>query len=112
MSWQLLENILRNYHEFVALYESEGLEEIHLDNGIVVNVYDVLEGIKDLPKRQKQAVVLVCIENRREVDVAAIMGFTKWSSQVGTYKRLGLKKIVKKYWPEESRERRAKEDAS
>lgn len=101
MTWKLLESVLKNYNEFRALYESEGIEELTLDNGYVINVHDILSGVNSLPQRQRQAVILVCIDNMKEVDAAREMGFNKWSSQVGSYKRLGLRKLIKWCWPDE-----------
>ena len=98
MTWQMLEAIYRNYQEFRELYQRTGIDEITLDGGIVVNIHDVLRGIDELPKRQRQAVILMCLRNLREVDTAKIMGFQKWSSPVSSYKRLGLTKIADKYW--------------
>jgi len=98
MDWQTLENLLKYMFEFRELYEQHGLEELTLDGGLVVNIHDIMQGIEELPKRQREAVILVCIEGRREVDAARIMGFKNWSSQVKTYKRLGLKKLLDRYW--------------
>jgi hypothetical protein len=102
MTWGLLEQILRHYYEFRSLYEREGIEEICI-RGNIVNVHDLLRGIKDLPLRQRQAVVYMCIENLREVDAAQIMlPESKWSSPVGVYKRTGLAKLVKMYYSSEA----------
>lgn len=101
LNWKLLENILKNYYEFKALYEETGISEICLDNGFVVNYHDILEGLDSLPPRQKQAVWLMCIEGRKEVEVARIMGFEKWSSPVGMYKRKALRKLVQTKWQDQ-----------
>lgn len=96
MTWQILERLLNNYWEWHEVYRTTGNPELQLINGITVNIYDILNGIENLPPRQKQAVVLSCLENRKEVDVAKIMGFTKWSSQVGMYKRKALTGLANK----------------
>lgn len=101
MTWKLLENILKHYYEFRELFEREGIDELALDNGYTINLFDILSGIEGLPRRQRQAVQLVCIEGLREVDAAREMGFERWSSQVGTYKRLGLQKLINNFWPPE-----------
>lgn len=93
-----LEAIIRHYAEFRALYEDQGIEEISLGDGLVVNIHDVLRGISKLPTRQRQAVVLTCLWNMKERDAARLMGFDKWSAPVGAYKRLGLQKLVEMYW--------------
>jgi len=98
MTWQILERLLNNYREWYEIYKTSGNPELELLNGVTVNIYDLLEGIKELPLRQRQAVVLSCLENRKEVEVAKIMGFTKWSSQVGMYKRKALKTLCENIW--------------
>jgi DNA-directed RNA polymerase specialized sigma24 family protein len=101
MTWQILERLLNNYWEWYEVYQTTGNPELQLLNGITVNIYDILKGIDRLPPRQKQAVVLSCLENRKEVEVARIMGFTKWSSQVGMYKRKALKTLCETVWKSE-----------
>jgi len=101
MTWQILERLLNNYAEWQEVYRQTGNPELQLLNGITVNIYDILNGIDRLPPRQKQAVVLSCLENRKEVEVAKIMGFTKWSSQVGMYKRKALKTLCETVWKNE-----------
>lgn len=102
MSWSLLESVFRNYYEFYELYTVHGLDEINV-NGVCVNVHDILQGVEELPERQREAVVLMCLENYREVDAAAVMlPGSKWSSPVGAYKRAGLQKIVERAWSDEN----------
>ena len=101
MTWQILERLLNNYWEWYEVYRASGNPELQLDNGVTVNISDILKGIDRLPPRQKQAVVLSCLENRKEVEVARIMGFTKWSSQVGMYKRKALKTLCETVWKSE-----------
>ena len=93
-----LEAILRHYCEFRELYEQDGIEEITLDDGLVVNIHDVLRGIEDLPKRQRTALILTTLYNLKEVEAAPLMGFTKWTSPVSSYKKLALEKLVQRYW--------------
>jgi len=101
MTWQILERILNNYWEWYEVYLTSGNPELQLLNGITINIYDVMKGIDRLPPRQKQAVVLSCLENRKEVEVARMMGFTKWSSQVGMYKRKALQQLCRTVWSTE-----------
>lgn len=102
MDWKTLEAVLRHYQEFLELYRREGIEEIKLEGNIVINIHDVLQGIDKLPKRQQQAVRLTCLMNMREVDAARVMGFSKWSSPVSSYKRLALQKLVELYYNSEN----------
>ena len=98
MTWQLLEKILNNYWEWKAVYAKTGNPDLELPNGITINIYDILNGIEELPPRQKQVIVLSCLENKKEVDVAREMGFEKWSSPVGMYKRKALKTLCDTIW--------------
>jgi len=98
MTWKVLEKLLNHYWEWYEIYLVTGESDLHLPNGITVNYYDILAGIDKLPPRQRQAVVLSCLENRKEVEVAQIMGFKRWSSQVGMYKRKALQTLCDKIW--------------
>jgi DNA-directed RNA polymerase specialized sigma24 family protein len=98
MTWKVLEKLLNHYWEWYEIYLVTGESDLHLSNGITVNYYDILAGIDKLPPRQRQAVVLSCLENRKEVEVAQIMGFKRWSSQVGMYKRKALQTLCDKIW--------------
>jgi len=98
MTWQLLDSILRHYPQFRELYECEGVEEINVA-GYLINVHTVLDGIEDLPLRQRQAVVYTCLHDMREIDVAQIMlPGAKSAAPVGSYKRKGLKKLVERFY--------------
>jgi hypothetical protein len=97
MTWQILERLLKHYHEYQAYVEATGLSELTLDNGFVVNFFDLLQGIDELPPNQKLAIELICLEGRREVDAAFIMG-AKYSGKIGHYKRTGLDALCRKKW--------------
>lgn len=97
MTWQLLEKILNNHHLWREVYQ-ETLDSTLVINGMVLDYHDILEGIDRLPPRQREAVVLTCLENYKEADAARIMGFSKWSSQVGMYKRKALKTLCDNVW--------------
>jgi DNA-directed RNA polymerase specialized sigma24 family protein len=96
-----LERLIRHYPQFRALYESEGVEEIALDDGLVVNVHDVLRGVRGLPPRQMQALVLTCVKGLKEAEAAAIMGLTGRASPVGLYKKIALEKLCEVWNREE-----------
>lgn len=98
MTPKKLEAVLRHYPEFRELYEREGVEEITLEGGFVVNIHDILDGIDRLPLRQRQALILTTLMGLREADVARLMGLKKWSNPVGTYKHLALKKLIEWKW--------------
>ena len=65
-----LEAILRHYDELYEMYLREGMEEFSLDDGTTVNIHDLLQGIDELPKRQRTALLLTCIGNLKEVEAA------------------------------------------
>lgn len=90
---KLLERILRNYRQWEAFVESEGLLSITV-YGEEFHFCDILHGLELLPPRQKEAVQLLLIEDHREVDAAKMMGFTRWSTNVQQYKNLGVRKLL------------------
>jgi len=98
MTCYKLEAILRHYDELYEMWKREGMEEFRLDDGTTVNIHDLLQGINELPKRQRTALILTCIGNLKEVEAAPLMGFTKWTSPVSSYKKLALEKLVERYW--------------
>ena len=68
----VLEGLLRNWQSWRAILEDSGIETLVV-GGEEWNFYDMLNGIKDLPPRQKQALWLILIEDKRPVDVARVM---------------------------------------
>jgi hypothetical protein len=68
----ILEGLLRNWQSWRAILEDSGIETLVI-GGEEWNFYDMLDGIKDLPPRQKQALWLILIEDKRPVDVARKM---------------------------------------
>ena len=99
ISWFLMEKILRNFEEWHRIYETTGSPEISLPNKITINIldFDLNASFKLLSDAQNQAITLICLENRREIEAAQIMGFNKYSSQVGFLKRQGLKILADYY---------------
>jgi hypothetical protein len=68
----LLEALLKNWQSWRAILEDSGIETLVI-GGEEWNFYDMLDGIKELPPRQKQALWLILIEDKRPVDVARVM---------------------------------------
>jgi len=68
----LLEALLKNWQSWRAILEDSGVETLVI-GGEEWNFYDMLDGIKELPPRQKQALWLILIEDKRPVDVARVM---------------------------------------
>jgi DNA-directed RNA polymerase specialized sigma24 family protein len=100
---QKLEAVLRHYFKIREFYETTGQDEIKLDNGIVVNVHDILRGIPELPKRQREALVLTCVYQLPEKEAARFMGLMRGSSTVGLYKKHALAKLMP-LWTEDDEE--------
>lgn len=102
---KLLGDILRNLQQWLVFVEDEGLFFITIE-GEEYFVYDLLEGIEMLPKRQKEAIELMCLQDLKEAEVARRMGFTKWTTPAQQYAKSGLRKLVayhmaKGMWREE-----------
>lgn len=68
----ILEGLLRNWQSWRAILEDSGIETLTI-GGEEWNFYDMLNGIKELPPRQKQALWSILIEDKRPVDVARMM---------------------------------------
>ena len=95
----VLEGLLRNWQSWRAILEDSGVETLVV-NGEEWNFHDMLDGIKELPPRQKQALWLILIEDKRPVDVARVM-FTGSKRIVGEmavqYKNDALAKLVARH---------------
>ena len=68
----ILEGLLRNWQSWRAILEDSGVETIVI-GGEEWNFFDMLDGIRELPPRQKQALWMILIEDKRPVDVARTM---------------------------------------
>lgn len=95
----LLEALLKNWQSWRAILEDSGVETLVI-GGEEWNFYDMLDGIKELPPRQKQALWLILIEDKRPVDVARVM-FSGSKRIVGEmavqYKDDALAKLVARH---------------
>lgn len=88
-----LEKLLKNYQLWVSVAETEGTFTLTVD-GEEYHLFDLLDGIDKLPRRQRQALVLICLEDMKEIDAAKIMGFTRWSTPTQQYKNAALDKLM------------------
>lgn len=88
-----LEKLLKNYQLWKSTAETEGVFTVVVD-GDEYHLFDILYGIDQLPRRQRQALVLICLEDLREVDAARQMGFTKWSTPAQQYKNAALDRLM------------------
>jgi DNA-directed RNA polymerase specialized sigma24 family protein len=94
-----MEKILRNFKEWQRVYQIKGDPDLELPNKITINIldFDLKTSFQLLSDAQREAIVLICLENRREIEAAQLMGFKKYSSQVGFLKRQGLKILADYY---------------
>lgn len=90
---RLFAKMLKHFAEWLSLVESEGLTTITVE-GEEYHYLDILSAFEVLPPRQREAVWLMCIEDRSEQDVAQRMGFTSWPTPVQQYKNFGLAKMM------------------
>jgi hypothetical protein len=95
----LLEALLMNWQSWRAILEDSGIETLVI-GGEEWNFYDMLDGIKELPPRQKQALWLILIEDKRPVDVARTMfaGSKKIVGEMAVqYKDDALAKLIARH---------------
>ena len=55
---------------------------------------DFRDSFKVMPPRQREAVMLLCVDDMMEEDAARAMGFTSWPTPIQQYKNFGLKKVM------------------
>lgn len=96
----LLEALLKNWQNWRAILEDSGVETLVI-GGEEWNFYDMLDGIKELPPRQKQALWKILIEDKRPVDVAREMFAGESKRIVGEmavqYKDDALAKLIARH---------------
>lgn len=68
----VLEGLLRNWQFWRAVLEDSGVETLIID-GEEWNFHDMLDGIKELPTPQRQALWMILIEDKRPVDAARVI---------------------------------------
>jgi hypothetical protein len=91
---KIIERLLKNWQNWGSLVESEGLFSLTVD-GEDYHYLDMLTGLNSLPPRQRQAVFLMCVEDRSEHDTARIMGFDNpLVSPCPQYKSAGIIRLI------------------
>ena len=90
---RILERVLSFYAEWRAAHETHGVEVISY-MGREFHILDVLDGIEDLPPRQRQALTLTCLLGYTQDEAARLMGLTGRSSPVQQYKDAALDKML------------------
>lgn len=113
---RILREVLRHYIEFRELVNSDGrlhvLEHgywIYNEDGtrnrkehVSISFWDLHDGLKELAPRKREAIFYNVIQDKKQKDVAAIMGITTVS--VGQYVEAGTIQLAKKYFPEAENE--------
>jgi DNA-directed RNA polymerase specialized sigma24 family protein len=92
----VLRELFRHYQAFRALYETEGIDTVVGPEGDEFSLWDVqylARQLHRLPPRQREAIQLCLIENKKESDAAVLMGVSV-TNPVAMYATEGLKKIV------------------
>ncbi|MEM3008315.1 MAG: sigma factor-like helix-turn-helix DNA-binding protein [Nitrososphaerales archaeon] len=92
---RILREVFRHYLTFEALCEQTGRWEIE-HKGIRINFLDLQGALKKLSKRKKEAVLYNVILDKKQKDVAKIMGITTVS--VGQYVDQAMLQISKELW--------------
>lgn len=92
----VLRELFRNYQQFRALYETEGIDELQAPDGEVYSIFDIhylYEQRRKLPPRQRQAIELCLVQNIRESEAAVMMGVSP-TNPVAMYATSGLEKLI------------------
>ena len=91
-----LRELFRNLEGFRAVYEDEGVDVIFDPDGFEWCLHDLEYLYRQLPilsLRQRQAIELYLVQNKREDEVAILMG-TLPSNPVGMYATTGLQRLI------------------
>lgn len=94
---RLLREVLKHYTVFETQCAQSGNYDIHRGN-ITINFLDLKGCLKNLSKRQKEAVYWFVIRDEKQKVVAARMGIS--TVTVGQYVESGLMKVAQVLWPE------------
>ena len=97
MDLSVLRELFRNYHQWWAVYELTGNDTIVGPDGQDYCIWDLQylyeHALPLLAPRQKEAILIYLVENKREVDAATVMGLSP-ASPVGIYATTGLENII------------------
>ncbi|MCZ2111316.1 MAG: hypothetical protein LC118_17395 [Dehalococcoidia bacterium] len=96
---QVFKRIFRGMPEWRSLMETgEVGDVIKTVDGEDVYYYDLLIGLDSLPRRQKQAFVLICLQSFTESDATAVMlPGSRWTTPVQQYSDMALARMVRAY---------------
>jgi DNA-directed RNA polymerase specialized sigma24 family protein len=94
---RVLREVLRHYTEFRALCAATGRWDIEA-HGVRISFLDLRGSLSKLSKRKKEAVFYNVILDKKQKDVAEIMGITTGS--VNQYVEQAMLQIAADMWPE------------
>ena len=97
---RVLREVIRHYVEFRTLCAQSGKWDIE-HKGIRINFLDLRDCLQRLSARKKEAVFYNVILDKKQKDVAEIMGITTGS--VNQYVEQGMLQIAEDLWPEGER---------
>lgn len=95
---RILREVFRNYSVFEALVTQQGKYDIE-HQGLTINFLDLQGSLEKLSKRKKEAVFYNVILDKKQKEVAEIMGITTVS--VGQYVEQAMIQLSKELWGEE-----------
>jgi DNA-directed RNA polymerase specialized sigma24 family protein len=111
---RILREVYRHYYEFKQLFTKEGIHTIehsywtHNDDGskgkhtVEISLWDLHDGLESLSARKREAVYYNVILDKKQKDVADIMGITTVS--VGQYVEQAMMQLAERYFSEEKKE--------
>jgi len=94
---KVMRELYRNYMQFREYVRSTGETTIEYQN-VAISFYDLGMGLNELSPRKKQAFYLNVILDKKQKDVAEIMGITTVS--VGQYVEAASKQLADIYFGE------------
>lgn len=95
---QCFKRIYQNYYHWQSLRETGQVGDVITVGGEDIYIGDLLVGQDTLPRQQRRAFDLICLQGYTESAATAIMlPDSKWSTPVQQYSDDGLKKMIAAY---------------
>jgi DNA-directed RNA polymerase specialized sigma24 family protein len=111
---RILREVYRHYYSFKQIFSSQGTHVIEhsywvqnedgsrTKETLQISLWDLHDGLKTLSARKREAVFYNVILDKKQKDVAEIMGITTVS--VGQYVEQAMMQLTEKYFAEEKQE--------
>ena len=95
---QVFKRVYQNYYHWQSLRETGQVGDVISVGGEDIYIGDLLTGQETLPRQQRRAFDLICLQGYTESAATAIMlPDSKWSTPVQQYSDDGLKKMIAAY---------------